>query len=428
MRHSCLKKGKDRVKPDNAAVTALHYDTLRQLVMEAFPVASIYYIIPPGTAGQQNGTFVNGTTDTVMQRLRGRLNSGAKELTHAHAPLSHSECSPTKLDNGMKARRGPFRDCCSSSGVERWRALYRSFPPKLFGGRAVWREEHEDAASPVLPCWSPHAVVYIDGFEAPDLRRVVAPRLFKLIPPFKADDEWNRTVGGATVDHSRINVPKFAAKTLNADFLLREKGCMLHEPDMLELSMPVFLGPERTGRAWHGRPMHRRIATFVSFASCEPNAVALNRLEDPGRRIALRTAFGFSLAALKYSLPPPVVGATRLLRQWNAKWSETPLSVAFWLSAVGHAVNCGIGTNAFHSKSNGAPLDKGEVDHNRQDEARFLGDLAASAASLVDARCADCKWNYFLPPENFEQERGVNQLLNSAQSLPLEQLRDVVMP
>ncbi|KEG09691.1 hypothetical protein DQ04_04801030 [Trypanosoma grayi] len=378
----------------SAGLSAGHMEALRLLVAAVFPSASVLFCASPPSSSCGPAGRPGEVEDTLMARL------GARQPS-SHAANERRGC--------LLARRGPFRECCSPSEVEAWAQLYRSWPPQSVDGRQLWRCDEEEASAslePLLPCWTPHAVVYVGGFEAPDLRRVVAPQLFAQVPPLARDAEGDRLVGGATFDYGRRKVPKFASKLLNAELLMQEKGCALHEPDLLELALPV---------ASPSGAVARRVRTFLAVANSETSMSALRLAVDPAQRTALRSAFGYSLAALKCALPPPVVGATRLLRRWNASWSAVPVSAAFWLSAVGHAV-----AQMPPPTATGPTAILFGGGASSSDEAAAA--LAVAAASLVNSCTETCCKNYFMPLESFEAERGMRELVGAVGRLPVPQL------
>ncbi|KAH9593075.1 hypothetical protein LSM04_009203 [Trypanosoma melophagium] len=417
-------------------ITSLyHMEAVQLLVSAAFPTAFVSFsdlsFLPPTVAVSSSAVSAAvGTTreEALLTQLGKRLNHHNPQQQEA---FSTSFSSNNKSDGDIisHARRGPFTECCSPTAVEAWRRLYRRWPPQLVNGRQLWRYDENELMAPSsssslsmqrLPCWTPHAVVYIGGFEAPDLRRVVAPQLFNQVPPFSSDLAVDRTVGGDTFNYEKQKIPKYAARVLDKDLLLHEKGCVFHEPDLLEIAIPVSTTPMSNSKKKNyckknnNLSITRRVRTFLSFASCQTNISVLQLASDPVQRVALRPAFGFSLVALKYALPPPVVGATRILRQWNASWSATPLSTTFWLSAVGHAVEqCELGETADN------------VDKDCPVLVKDAMVLAVAAASLVNKSPESTYSNYFLPIERLEGERGVKELMDVAGRLPVSELREM---
>ncbi|RNF05706.1 uncharacterized protein Tco025E_07740 [Trypanosoma conorhini] len=396
--------------------SACHAEALRLLVTAVFPSASIAFATAHSSQTPVGGAM---TEDALFARLHNRL----RQFEPApHVAKGHYDEQKLLL-NGfpvpahsayLQARHGPASAPCSPALAEVWRRLYRRWPPQLIAGRQLWRCDSEGDSSPGMPCWTPHAVVYVGGFEAPDLRQVVAPQVFAQVPPFSRDTEVDQTVGGETFDYQRQRVPKFAARVVDSAFLLREKGCAIHDPDLLEIALPVTFTCRRTPTRVT-RSATRRVRTFISFAGAEPNLRALQLAVDPMQRRALRPAFGYSMAALKFALPPPLVGATRLLRAWNASWSSTPLSAAFWLSAVGHAVE--------RRLPGDAALRHLLLDATDCGLAEASKSLACLTASLVDSSPQECWSNFFLPVEQFEAERGVRELMDTVHLLPVAQLQ-----
>ncbi|RHW68058.1 hypothetical protein DPX39_110019400 [Trypanosoma brucei equiperdum] len=361
-----------------------HSEAIRQLIMSTFPTATISFI----TTGSNGAHSANVTDTTASVTNAGTCAEEDEKLMEQLRMKDQESKQSVGCSESLGARRGPFTDCCSPQGIAEWQRLHQLFPAEAF-------------VNAPQPCWTPHAVVYIGGFEAPDLRRTVAPRLFEKVPAFVTDSEREQTVGGRTAAGGRQKNPKYATKTLHTGLLMSEKGCALHEPDLLQLALP-HVGPSAMIRT----------RTYLSFAGAEPNVTALNGAVDPMQRVALRPAFGYSAAALRNTLPFVVVGASLLLRRWNARWSSTTLSSAFWLSAVGHAVESGRMSEA------GLLVQKGGVDANS-----VMRVLAMEASSIAKNCPEDCCVNYFLPSETFELERGFAELMNVGPRLPIDDLK-----
>ncbi|EKG03498.1 hypothetical protein TCSYLVIO_005458 [Trypanosoma cruzi] len=391
-----------------------HAEALRLLVTAIFPSASIVFSIPKGSQMCAGGAVVEGA---LFEKLHQKLLRAepSSDVAEGYCDLKRrpSEDLPVSPHGGcLQARNGPLSTPCSPDVADVWRTLYLKWPPQPVAGRPLWRYDSEESSLPGMPCWTPHAVAYIGGFEAPDLRQVVAPQLFAQVPPFSSDTEVDRTFGGRTFDYRRQKVPKFASRVLDREFLLREKGCAIHEPELLEMALPVTF-PSNSSLKENSTET-RRVRTFISFAGSEPNLRALQVAVDPMHRRGLRPAFGYSIAALKFALPPPLVNATRLLRQWNESWSPTPLSTAFWLSAVGHAVERRL------------PMDKTAaftLHENACSLAEASKSIAFLTASLVSSSPQECWNNFFLPVERFEAERGVRELMDTINLLPVGQLQ-----
>ncbi|CCD14478.1 unnamed protein product [Trypanosoma congolense IL3000] len=360
-----------RVKRENVVDEQLrsHYDAVRHIVLSAFPSADVVFINPAFGNAMLDAGDDNGFMTQLRQMAYGSNRASA-----------------------LPVRRGPFSGCCSPREVAAWRSLYTKSPPQ--------RPLREDAAD---PCWTPHAVVYVGGFESPDLHRVAAPKLFAEIPLLISDRERHITAGGRTFEGAPYKIPKFATKTLHKETLLQGKGCAVHEPDLLELAVPHAVGQTE-----------RRTRTLLSFAGLEATVEALHRIEEPAKRGALRPAFGYSAAALRCALPAAVVKAARLLRQWNSLWAPVPLSAAFWLSAVGHYV----GSDAASRSVNSGTTGEENID-------LLTKELALSTASLVNEKPESCCVNYFLPVEELNQERGVKELLSIGPRLPVGRMHEV---
>ncbi|RNF06776.1 hypothetical protein TraAM80_03697 [Trypanosoma rangeli] len=400
----------------NWSSAVCHAEALQLLVGTVFPSASIAFAaanqlqMPVGRAMTDDALFAQ-----LHEKLRQAETSShlAKEYYNEQKLLVNK--FPVSLHSAyLQARNGPTSTSCSSELADVWSRLYRRWPPQLVAGRQLWRYDSEDSSLPRMPCWTPHAVVYVGGFEAPDLRRVVAPQVFAQVPPFSSDTKVRQTVGGKTFNYQRQKVPKFASRVLDGAFLLREKGCAIHDPDLLEIALPVDFTCGRAS-ATSCPSKTRRVRTFISFAGDEPNLRALQVEVDPLQRRALRPAFGYSMAALKFALPPPLISATRLLREWNASWSSTPLSAAFWFSAVGHAVERRLPNDAARMRLLFDANDCGLVEASKS--------LAFLTASLVSSSPQECWSNFFLPVERLEAERGVRELMDTVNLLPVAQLQ-----
>lgn len=96
--------------------------------------------------------------------------------------------------------------------------------------------------------------------------------------------------------------------------------------------------------------------TLVLFANPSTTVGELVTEKDPQRRSFMRNSFGYSLVTLRDALPAPIVGATRLLREWQRRsarlhrpsqgarddamdWEGKRIcSSAFWVSVVAHII------------------------------------------------------------------------------------------
>lgn len=394
----------------NHSFSVIH-DAVLSLQASSFPTASVLF------------AEENRATSLVTRRLEPADAVG-------EVLLGQNLQSPHRDSSSLRLYALTTNPLTSTGTPSLWRQLHERYSPRpnptVPGG---YPRCSEVAGAPLL---TPHAVVYIGGFEQPDLRLVVLPTFLEHVPRLvdvPVNTVARRSTGSGTPGLSRgRRGPMYERQKFFLTQALADKGCTIHGSDLLELSLTIPVSEAAPQR-------HR---TFITVANPASTLSQLRREVNSNRRSALRTAFGYSEEILQQALPPPMVAAALVLRAWQSFSTHgREISTAWWTSFLAHLVDhhtefllSAMDQEAVKLLSSDPSMGTPDEEENSEKKvhrtavvAEALASSALRALTTEGPWLEDCLHNYFLPVETFDCCEETQRLLASRRDLAVDVFR-----
>lgn len=351
---------------------------VRDIVEAAFPFAEVVF------RPEQDLVDVSASNPTK------KLMSQSKSHLDVHHASRQSYLALPYVPHAWyhTVRDTPWYDSLRSHGgpaINQPPPLFPALPQRSGGGGA-----HDDARCRVSI--GTDAIVFLGGYAPTDLSLRVIDKLTLAIP---IDETVARRSRDAVKERHMLEEERVQAYLRRGAVagLMKDKGCVLHNDVLLELSVPWRSRRRRTGglnsTAVEDDETSERKSIFLTVGDPEAFPSQLNLIDRDEDRVLLRPAFGYSEYLLLQRLPTAMTGAARLLcRLFESKCvaGRAP-PLCFWLSCVAHA---------WHATPEFASGEQSTSAEALVERAKQL------AINSYDTVLVSWRWNFFLMSECFQ--------------------------